>query len=683
MSFDYTTEVLSHFIGLFEIAEERARLRDDYDRFKMDQAKQERLEFDTAITVKFKAPFKLEEFTPKVKYNAVEPSELQAPPYFPNIFYVDVNPVWPFIPLPVLESYFPLGLEINQTLHHQGEFEMWMPPAGSVATVSFQHNTLFDNDIIIGEGLVDFLSPDSFMAPLKDLVDQGQALTAFDVGKLPNSEQTAEEIAQGWQDLIEGARNDGILNDAPEGAAVSVYFGASVNGVYVNGELVDELPNLTDLLPVRLKVDDDHGTGTVIENGKTSEGEGISGVDTAAGSLKTGDTEDGASPWLVPDGHNVVMGGNFLINEANLTMSWLDAPVMAVMGNVFSINAISQVNVVSDLDTGLAPTSELTTEATNASSVNQFTNPLAPGVGALPSYWVVAELDADLVATNWVEQFNFAVDNDIAEVSFSGQDSYLRLGDNSLVNVNKIAEFGFGYDLIVVGGSIININAISQTNVLFDNDISSSSGGEPGQVNGSGNVVANVAGINSTGVDSYSALSEGMSSVFDQIQEGFSTIHDAFAQLEQFNGIELLRVLHIKGDLVQMNLVKQTNILGDADQVHVALDNFLGEHGDVAINTGENALLNVASIGIGGVDSDIYVGGEVYSDAMLVQADLIDTDADPLGVNLATGDLATEAVAFLADDMISTDLEQGPDHVIVPTTAEDASSSDSLQVMLA
>ncbi|WP_424942677.1 hypothetical protein [Aliiroseovarius crassostreae] len=667
---------------MFEIADDRARLRDDYDRFKMDQAKQERLEFETAATVKLKAPFQLEAFAPKIKYDAMEPGELQASPYFPNIFYVDVYPVWPFIPLPVLEYAFPLGPGINHTLP-PSEFEMTMPPAGSVATVSVQHNILFDNDVIIGEGLVDFLSPDSFMAPLEDLVEQAEALLAFDVGRLPNSEQTAEEIAQGWQDLIEGARNDGILNDAPDGASISVQFGASVNGIYVNGELVDELPDLTTLLPVRLQIDEDHGTGTVIENGQTSQGEGISGIDTTASALKAGNTTDAPSPWMVPAGHNITMGGNFLINEASIAMSWLDAPVMAVMGNVFSINAISQVNVVSDHDTGLAPNSDLTNDILNVSSVSQFTNPFAPGTGALPSHWLVAELDADLIAANWVEQFNFAIDNDIAEVSLSGQDTWLRLGDNSLVNVNKIAEFGFGYDLIIIGGSIININAIGQMNVLFDNDISSASGGEPGHVNGSGNVVANFAGISSTGVDSYSALGHGMASVFDQIEEGLSTIHDAFAQLEQFNGIELLRVLHIKGDLIQMNLVKQTNILGDADQVHVALDNFLGEHGDVAINTGENGLLNVASIGVGGIDSDIYVGGEVYSDAMLVQADLIDTDADPLGVSLASGDLANEAVAFLADDMIPTDPEQGHDPAIVPTAVEDSSSTDSLQVMLA
>jgi len=44
------------------------------------------------------------------------------------------------------------------------------------------------------------------------------------------------------------------------------------------------------------------------------------------------------------------------------------------------------------------------------------------------------------------------------------------------------------------------------------------------------------------------------------------------------------------------------------------------------------------------------VGGEVYDDILLYQAELIETDGDPLDVTQAP--LANEAVAFLADDMV-------------------------------
>jgi hypothetical protein len=43
-------------------------------------------------------------------------------------------------------------------------------------------------------------------------------------------------------------------------------------------------------------------------------------------------------------------------------------------------------------------------------------------------------------------------------------------------------------------------------------------------------------------------------------------------------------------------------------------------------------------------------GGETYSDALIYQAELIDDCAPPAGVQMDK--LATEAVAFLVDDMI-------------------------------
>ena len=53
------------------------------------------------------------------------------------------------------------------------------------------------------------------------------------------------------------------------------------------------------------------------------------------------------------------------------------------------------------------------------------------------------------------------------------------------------------------------------------------------------------------------------------------------------------------------------------------------------------------------------IGGKIYSDALLHQASLV-SDADP---DLAIGDptsMASEAVAFLADGMLSDEDESGP-----------------------
>ncbi len=683
MSADWTTEMISHFVGLFEISEERARLRDDYDRFKAEQARDDNFSVISTMKVKLKAPYTLKKFTPVDKFKEPMAQPYQAAPYYIHVNSFGDAPVWPFFAATFPDGVSPLGYTFQIDLT-QPAFNLTLDPAGSVATATFQANSLIDNDLIVGDGTFDFLDAELFLTDLYTLAHLAGKLQSFDIGTLPTSDNSATDIAQGWKATVEAAQEDGALPNAPAAAVVSVQFGASVSGIYVNGELVDEVPVLADLLPEKLAVADNE----VIEAGTDGiaiQGEGLNGVETDAPALIAEEETPKTSPYEVPDGHNVLTGGNQLLNETVISVNWLDAPAMAVMGDVYAVNAISQINVVSDLDTGLATTDDAATQALNISQVTHISNPFAPHAGDLPTHWVVAKLQADVIASNWVEQFNFVTDTDTAEVTFTGEDTFLQLGDNSIVNASKFLEIGFGYDLIVIGGSIININAIAQANILLDNDAVTSSGGAPGVTHTSGNVLANFASIHNSGIDQYSMLSEEFATSLAGIQDGLSAIGEGFEGLDAFSGMGLLKVLYIEGDLIQMNLVKQTNILGDADQVHVVLDDFLGAHDSVTVNTGDNALINSTSIGTYGIDSDVYVGGEVYSDAILVQAELIDTDADPLGVSLTSGDLASEAVAFLADDMISpSEFDQGVDPMITPTAGETTTSTpDSLQVMLA
>ena len=80
----------------------------------------------------------------------------------------------------------------------------------------------------------------------------------------------------------------------------------------------------------------------------------------------------------------------------------------------------------------------------------------------------------------------------------------------------------------------------------------------------------------------------------------------------------------------------------------------------MTVATGANALLNAAKIVDIGLDSTVMVEGEAYSDALIHQAGLIDEEAVPADVMMPG--LASEAVAFLADDMIApvTDEDGGP-----------------------
>lgn len=89
-----------------------------------------------------------------------------------------------------------------------------------------------------------------------------------------------------------------------------VHAGADAAGIHVNGEKSDAAPDLTEVLPVLPEEDDDEGPA-----------------------------------------HDVIAGGNTLVNEAYVSFSLAEAPLIAVMGDSLSLASISQVSVISDLDT--------------------------------------------------------------------------------------------------------------------------------------------------------------------------------------------------------------------------------------------------------------------------------------------------------------------------------------------
>ena len=175
-------------------------------------------------------------------------------------------------------------------------------------------------------------------------------------------------------------------------------------------------------------------------------------------------------------------------------------------------------------------------------------------------------------------------------------------------------------------------------------------------------------------------LTDAFAAAGADLANGAQDIGADVAQDSLFEGTSLLRVLYIDGDFTTLNIVEQTNIFGDNDQVHMALADFENATGaEVTLTTGSNALTNSAKINEYGVDSEIMVAGDVYEDALLYQAELVDTDANPLGVGVS--DLASEAVVYLADHMLTDAM---PETELAAPTIEDGSTSpDVMQVMLA
>ncbi|WP_234967381.1 type I secretion protein ATPase [Octadecabacter temperatus] len=671
---DKMTEMVAHMVGIFHTTLEEERMRDAFDKFKALAAADPENDPLEAMGIEFKAKYTLEGFTPGLRYaegSQVDPTTDISSPFFSGANY-------PILKLPPIVSGPNHDFPFFAT-SAEGRITFTLEPPSSVVVISFQDAYLTDNDmILLGDGETVFTDPSEFLTQLQTYQSIAVAIAAPVNSEmiLPGENATADAIT--LHDKMSTAEGSTL-----SGVSAKILHDAEAVGLHINGEAVEEIPTLDDLMPAFMAAEDEVDTVEPTDD----EDDGYDWPDpfeSLAPGYSNTDLVD------IDDGHEVVTGANLLVNEVIINSSWLDAPVFSVMGDVVNLNIISQVNVLVDHDYGTFG-ELIASTAMNAATLTATVTTPVPEEGeevageaedlALPSNWAVTRIDGDLIAINQINQYSFVTDDDSAELIFGSTNTYIGMGDNTVINLTDLAELGYGYDLIMIGGSMISVNWISQTNVLMDNDTVTVSGDIPVGISGSDNLLFNSATINSVGVDSYSEMQDNFASASANFANGGVDIDENVAHDSVFEGTEILRVLYIEGDLTTVNWIEQTNVLGDSDQVHLALENLETTTGATAsVTTGSNATINAATINEFGVDSQVAVNGDVYDDALLYQANLIDTDADPLGVAMPA--LANEAVAFLADDMMGPDVAP-EDTAIVATASESTASSDVMQSMLA
>ncbi|EAQ03239.1 hypothetical protein OB2597_13883 [Pseudooceanicola batsensis HTCC2597] len=199
------------------------------------------------------------------------------------------------------------------------------------------------------------------------------------------------------------------------------------------------------------------------------------------------------------------------------------------------------------------------------------------------------------------------------------------------------------------------------------------------------NMLVNQAKITTIGKDLTAEMDAVYGRTLDDFQSGKEKIEDDLLAKQEFMGTSLLKVLHIKGDFKTVNAVQQTNVLGDDDAIELAIDEFAaGLKEDMEVTMGSNALANLASIKDSGIDSTIVAKGATYSDALLHQAELIMPDMPELpDLSAMHGALATEAVAFLSEDMITKAPMQAMKADMHAQMDAAPPSADIMQTMLA
>ena len=682
--FGKVTEAIVHFAGVFATADEEARLKQAYDEFRASQKANEQLPDHPSYTIKIDASHELEDFDPYVPYQPAKPSIEMATVQS----YVHLAPT----DIPIPDGPFPsnflspqghpssIGTHVTFQIHKSGEVNLPdLDPPGSLVVVINQEIRLNDNDYVsVGGSGLKFTPPPVDDSQMEALHQAASNINPIDDLTLPGS---AEEMALVVTTTV--ARLESFSADGHGDAEIFTTKGTTIEGTYVNGQLIDEAdtPKMEDYVDYLKE--------------KDSTEEGPNGPLTINVPPDSSQFMDGWGNGAVNPSVEISTGHNTVINSAVVVNDWASASVMAVVGDHISVNAIVQINATGDSDSVGAAIGgwpfDPGVEADQSFNIAMFKHidPTADSAPAeapasFPSYYVVTEITGDLIMMNWINQFSFITDNDVVIAASSGVNTVVSTGENTAINSLTLNELGHNYDLIIVGGNVYDASVIQQFNLLIDNDMIGAVSGfkttGEGSVSTADNLLWNQANIINVGTGNYQSLPGDYSKAASDLQAGNKTLADSILQNPDFAGTGLLRVLYISGDIYNLQYIKQTTIMGDSDQVALAMNQLVGRPDtDWTLTTGANQLVNHATI----VDVDgantIYVGGDHYSDEILIQANLVSSAPDMGAQNPDI--LVNEAVAFLTDSIGDTSSAPPINDHIAPQPA-DSSSTDVMQHML-
>ena len=650
---DRLSEIIAHFIGYFDVKVAQMRVRDEYERFRTAPEEDAAGDEQIGPAPLFAHPFELESAAAGFFYEGPAwtlrghspsptlPIKVPAPPAI-EIPHSAPSPLAPFHEL-------PHGLAWTLPVLHG-------PDPGSVAVVLDQRIGLDDNDVVALTARplqVDY----HFGATEKfeGLVADGAAIGDSFVSLSPVGSSAA---MLGLVLQAEAATTAAAL----AGSAHVVATGQAATGTFVNGAMAEAAPVLTDALPA-------------------------THLPMAPDAPASGDTDPQViSGVSLEASMTLEAGGNFSGNEVQIFNAGLTGTVIAVMGDVHQLDAIVQTNIRSDMDldgTGLAR-DEAATVAINLASfghaaMDAGAQAAALNPGILPLTWQISIVDGDVVFLDWVRQYTYVSDSDVAVLDGNGSITTIVAGGNVSGDSAALLALGLNYDLILIGGNLYDTNIVVQTNVLYDDDTLvplAGSAALTGEVRTGGNLLWNESSIVNYGAQEwqpgvphhYGEAAGMLASGGERMPAGLSSDHE-------FEGLQVVRTLFVSGNIYDIRYVEQTNIVADADYVAVhqrqVVDSAPG--GEWHLSTGENALVNGATIhDYDSLGEAAYASGDVYSDAILIQAELIDA-----GPQAPHNELAAEVIAFL-DDAPDTPWTQSDIH-----SGIDAPTIDVLQSMLA
>lgn len=695
---DHITEVVAHFIGLFHVGIEDLRFRSDYHEFRREEIKQNADPAPETKPAPFIEKLELAPYGEQVEYN---PADYETYPHQAQL-KIEVGPVDVDLP-PVPEIAPPLLIDGALPAFARPELEPFYEPPGSTLLYVSQIHRLHDDDVLVVDGQIEGpVDRTASHDELESLVLQAISVSA------PIAEASSlrpvSEVEAVFHEVTAAAQGfDG--HSAPQMHELHVAHGVAVEGTHINGEISEAAPDLLkemEALGVAREQPDEAETDPPAFS--ASSGEDLSDLPETPGVSRHSD-ESSASITIdaskVPTSMDVTSGGNVSINEVVIMNAGLAPGSLVVSGDYRSVDAIVQTNVLRDADSfggelaahaGASASAKTAVAGGNVvKNIAKVTNtdyethsgaPFYEGE-AQPGAWNVSYFDDDMYFLDWISQYSFTSDHDTQALTSIGTWTNFSTGENEGFNSLSFTDIGRFYDLVVVGGSIYDGNIITQTNILLDSDViyATGTGTASVDVDSGHNLLWNEASILNIGAGEWqTGLSGHYKQAAENLAAGNNRMPDGFKSDPAFAGVGVMDVLYIKGNVFDLRVIEQINIVGDAD--HLAIHQSTVENVEGTswtVSTGSNVLANKAKI----IDYDMVgqvaqVGGKIYSDAVLVQAELVDVSVDQF--MSPQNKLATEVVAFLdVTEEPSIDAELAP----IPTGIDTMNNNDVLQTMLA
>lgn len=486
-----------------------------------------------------------------------------------------------------------------------------------------QENTLRDNDIVLDRLL------DVSALPLSEESRAAlEYLTDLAIAELPAGLDPNFETSEGIQ-LERTSDGDDIEIELPLGSSQSPdSFAVPSNGTFVNGTKVSGEGQSQP-----------EQSAQVREIAESILREGAIGEERQTENEPASAPLDGAP--LGPSGgpaQIVAAGGNEAANVAALYDLGDAFGSRIILGDYHEKNVIAQINVLAEVGAALPSddwlikiamdeSSELRNEASFANDPGLLYGNVAAGFPGA-SHWHVDYVYGDLFDITTLTQRNFLTDNDFSESTQTTAHYVATLGENDQVNLMNIVELGKAYDLIIIGGDYFKYNAIFQFNVLLDGDaVHQSSEGDRSGKSEDGNTLSNDAAIVSSGGNSHNPISASAAQLADAIANQATTLDHAWTIGLPGNGNDTFEVLYITGNYYTYNLLLQTNIVADLDNIEQLAGDEAPSDLQQTASAGGNAIANAALLyDLSSQSSYQMLGGQAYEETFLVQANIIIED---------------------------------------------------------